>query len=52
MRENLFLKAESRSRHLLHSVVGTSTPIQEVIAAVQRLSDTETPVLLVGERGT
>lgn len=52
MRENLYLKAESRSRHLLHSVVGTSTPIQEVIAAVQRLSDTESPVLLVGERGT
>ena len=52
MRENLYLKAESRSRHLLHSVVGTSTPIQEVIAAVQRLSDTETPVLLVGEMGT
>jgi DNA-binding NtrC family response regulator len=52
MRENLYLKAESRSRHLLHSVVGTSTSVQEVIAAVQRLSDTETPVLLVGERGT
>ncbi|MGB3398857.1 MAG: sigma-54 dependent transcriptional regulator [Candidatus Deferrimicrobiaceae bacterium] len=51
-RENLYLKAESRSGHLLHSVVGTSPPIQEVIAAVQRLSDTETPVLLVGERGT
>lgn len=51
-RENLYLKAESRSRHLLHSVVGTSPPIQEVIAAAQRLSDTETPVLLVGERGT
>lgn len=52
MRENLYLKAESRGRHLLHSVVGTSPPIQEMIAAVQRLSDTETPVLLVGERGT
>jgi DNA-binding NtrC family response regulator len=51
-RENLFLKAESRSGHLLHSVVGTSAPVQEVLAAVQRLSDTETPVLLVGERGT
>jgi len=51
-RENLYLKSESRSGHLLHSVVGTSAPIQEVIAAVQRLSDTETPVLLVGERGT
>ena len=51
-RENLYLKAESRSGHLLHSVVGTSQPIQEVIAATQRLSDTETPVLLVGELGT
>jgi DNA-binding NtrC family response regulator len=52
MRENLYLKAESRSGHLLHSVVGTSAPIQKVIAAVQRLSDTETPVFLAGERGT
>jgi two-component system response regulator AtoC len=52
MRENLYLKAESRSGHLVHSVVGTSAPIQEVIAAVQRLSDTETPVFLAGERGT
>jgi len=51
-RENLYLKAESRSGHLLHSVVGTSAPVQEVLAAVQRLSDTETPVLMVGERGT
>ena len=51
-RENLYLKSESRSGHLLHSVVGTSAPIQEVISAVQRLSDTESPVLLVGERGT
>jgi two-component system response regulator AtoC len=51
-RENLFLKSESRAGHLLHSVVGTSAPIQEVVSAVQRLSDTDTPVLLVGEQGT
>jgi DNA-binding NtrC family response regulator len=51
-RENLFLKSESRSGHLLHSVVGTSALIQEVVSAVQRLSDTDTPVLLVGEQGT
>src|SRR4030065_638803 len=50
-RENLFLKSESRSGHLLHSVVGTSAPIQEVVAAVQRLSDTDTPVLLAGATG-
>ncbi len=52
MRENLYLKAESRGGHLLQSVVGTSPAIQEVIAVVQRLSDTETPVWLVGEPGT
>jgi DNA-binding NtrC family response regulator len=51
-RENLFLKAESRSGHLIHSVVGTGAAIQEVAAAVQRLADTETPVLFAGERGT
>ncbi len=51
-RENLYLKAESRSGHLVYSVVGTTPPVQELIAAVQRISDTETPVLLVGERGT
>ncbi len=52
MRENLYLKAESRSGHLLQSVVGTSALIQKVIAAVQRISDTETPVWLTGEPGT
>ena len=51
-RENLYLKAESRGRHLLQSVVGTSPPLQDLIAAIQRISDTETPVLLSGERGT
>jgi len=52
MRENLYLKAESRGGHLLQSVVGTSAPTQEVVTAVQRLSDTEAPALLIGERGT
>ncbi|HEU5359910.1 MAG TPA: sigma-54 dependent transcriptional regulator [Candidatus Deferrimicrobiaceae bacterium] len=52
MRENLYLKAESRGGHLLQSVVGTSPPTQEVVAAVQRLSDTDAPALLIGERGT
>lgn len=51
-RENLYLKAESRGGHLLQSAVGTSPPLQDLIAAIQRISDTETPVLLSGERGT
>lgn len=50
--ENLFLKAESRGGHLLSAVVGTSPKIQEVMETVQRLAETDTPVLLVGERGS
>jgi two-component system, NtrC family, response regulator AtoC len=50
--ENLFLKAESRSGHLLTAVVGTSPQIRNVIETVQRLAETDTPVLFVGERGT
>ncbi len=51
-RENLFLKAESRGQHQVHSVIGTSPGIQEALAAAQRLADTDIPVLLLGERGT
>jgi DNA-binding NtrC family response regulator len=51
-RENLFLKAESRGSYQLHAVVGTSAALQEVVASMQRLADTDTPVLLAGERGT
>ena len=50
--ENLFLKAESRGGHLLGAVVGTSPRIQEVLSAVHRLADADTPVLFVGGRGT
>jgi len=51
-RENLFLKAASRGEHQMQSIVGISAAAQEIAAAIRRLSDTDTPVLLVGERGT
>ncbi len=51
-RENLFLKAASRGEHQMQSIVGTSAAAQEIAAAIRRLSDTDTPVLLDGERGT
>jgi DNA-binding NtrC family response regulator len=50
-RENLFLKAEARGQYRIGAVVGTSPAIQEVVSRVQRLADTETPVLLEGEHG-
>ncbi len=51
-RENLFLKAASRGEHQMQSIVGTGAAAQEIAAAIRRLSDIDTPVLLVGERGT
>lgn len=50
--ENLFLKAESRAGHLLDAVVGTSPQIRIVLETVQRLADTDTPILFSGERGS
>src|SRR5512134_3421326 len=51
-RENLFLRAEARGKYQFQSVGGTSAAIQESISRVQQLADTETPVLIEGERGT
>lgn len=50
--ENLFLKAESRSGHMIDAVVGTSPQIRQAMETVQRLAETDTPVLFVGERGS
>jgi len=50
--ENLFLKAESRGIHFLNAVVGTSPEIREVREKVERLAESDTPVLFVGERGS
>jgi DNA-binding NtrC family response regulator len=51
-RENLFLRAEARGRYQVHNVIGTSAAIQESVSRVQRLADTETPILIEGEHGT
>ena len=44
-RENQFLKSEFRGEHQIHAMVGTSTAMQEMIAATARLADTDTPRL-------
>lgn len=49
--ENQFLKAVARGAHQLHAVAAASRPMQEAVAAVMRLADTDAPVLLSGERG-
>lgn len=50
-RENQFLKSEFRGEYQIQAMVGTSAPMQEMVAAITRLADTDTPVLLTGERG-
>ena len=50
-RENQFLKSEFRGEHQIQAMVGTSGPMQAMIAATTRLADTDTPVLLTGEKG-
>lgn len=51
-RENQFLKSEFRGEHQVQALVGTSPAMLEMVAAATRLADTDTPVLLSGERGT
>ncbi|MCL5884229.1 MAG: sigma-54 dependent transcriptional regulator [Deltaproteobacteria bacterium] len=51
-RENRFLKAASRGGYQLHAVAAANPAMQEAVASVQRLADTEIPVLLAGEYGT
>lgn len=51
-RENLFLRAEARGKYQVQNVVGTGPAIQASLLRIQQLADTETPVLIEGERGT
>lgn len=51
-RENLFLKAEARGQYQLQAVVGGSEAILEAVSRLQRLADTEAPMLIEGGHGT
>jgi len=51
-RENRFLRSLAREGHRLEDVAAASAGMQEAVAAMQRLADTDAPVLLAGERGT
>ena len=50
--ENLLLKEEFQRRYRLPAIVGDSEPIREVSQAVQKVSPTDSTVLLQGESGT
>jgi len=50
--ENQFLRQRMSAETELHSIVGSSPKIQEVLRMIARLKDTRNPVLITGESGT
>ena len=50
--ENLLLKEEFQTRYRLPAIIGDSAPMREVSQAVQKVSPTDSTVLLEGESGT
>jgi len=50
--ENVYLQEELRTEHNFEEIVGTSPPLLEALARVERVSRTETTVLILGETGS
>jgi DNA-binding NtrC family response regulator len=50
--ENLSLRREARTRFHPENFIATSSPMQEVLAVVDRAAQTQSTVLITGENGT
>ena len=50
--ENKLLKNQLREKYHFEGLVGNSPPMQEVYALMERISNTESTVLVTGETGT
>ena len=50
--ENVYLRKEIELTHGFDDIVGESDAIRRCLHMVERVSDTETPVLILGETGT
>ncbi len=46
------LRGQLQERYKLDNILGASPPMQEVFSIVERVSDTDVPVLITGESGT
>ena len=51
-KENVFLKDQLRLRNPYEAIIGKSKKIKEVIALINRVAPTSSPVLIEGESGT
>jgi formate hydrogenlyase transcriptional activator len=50
--ENVVLRQQVRQKEGCEEIVGTSPPLRRVLAQVDQVAATDTPVLLLGETGT
>ncbi len=51
-KENVKLKNEVLGRHRLDSVVGVSEPMRQILSLVEKVSATDSTILVLGESGT
>ncbi len=51
-KENVKLKNEVLGRHRLDNVVGVSEPMRQVLSLVEKVSATDSTILILGESGT
>ncbi|MGE5664720.1 MAG: sigma-54-dependent transcriptional regulator [Deltaproteobacteria bacterium] len=51
-KENVKLKNEVLGRHRLDSVIGVSDPMRQVLSLVEKVSATDSTILILGESGT
>ncbi len=51
-RENILLRRQLRKKYRFENFVGDSEPIQKVFELIEKVSDTDSTVLITGESGT
>jgi formate hydrogenlyase transcriptional activator len=51
-KENIYLREEIRSEHNCGEIVGSSSPLEEVLEKVERVAPLDSTVLIYGETGT
>jgi DNA-binding NtrC family response regulator len=50
--ENLYLRKQLNEKYQFNKIIGTSARMQEIFKLVERVSDTDSTVLVLGESGT
>ncbi|MBI5633754.1 MAG: sigma-54-dependent Fis family transcriptional regulator, partial [Nitrospirae bacterium] len=51
-KENITLKTELKQKYVFSSIIGKSTPMQEIFDTIRMVSKTQSNILIIGESGT